>query len=195
MGSCPSIWLLLPRLGSKKKPGRVLKDYIGKAPKDSLRWEVAGRFHIAARHPAQAEDALRNATELAPGDPRPAYELAQFYIAYNKAAAEAALRTVLERDHTYEAAHTSLGILFGDAGQDGGGERPVSPGSGTRIVELRCWQTTSAASLVDQGTGLDEALRYGQTCSGGGSQRARDSGYGRLDLFQRRVPWKRPIRC
>jgi len=153
--------LALVAAGQQEKAGRVLKDYIGKAPKDSVRWEVAGRFHIAARHPAQAEEAFRKATELAPGDPRPAYELARFYIAYNKGAAEAALRTVLERDHTYEAAYTSLGVLLGTQGRT-----EEANAQYRRALELRPSNYVAAnnlaASLVAQETGLDEALRYGR---------------------------------
>ena len=73
--------LALVAAEQKEKAGRLLKDYIGKAPQDPVRWEVAGRFHLATRHPALAEKALRNAMELSPGDPRSAYELARLYIA------------------------------------------------------------------------------------------------------------------
>lgn len=153
--------LALVAAGQQEKAGHLLKDYIGKAPKDPLRWEVAGRFHVAARHPAQAEDALRNATELAPGDPRPAYQLAQFYIAHNKAAAETALRTVLERDNTYEAAHTSLGVLLATQGRTDEANAQYR-----RALELRPSNYVAAnnlaANLVDQEAALDEALRYGR---------------------------------
>jgi tetratricopeptide (TPR) repeat protein len=150
-------------VAAEKKPQaeRLLKDYLAKAPTDPVRWEVAGRFHLAARHPAQAEDALRKAAELAPRDPRPAYRLAQFYLAYKKPEAEAALRAVLERDDTFEAAHTSLGILLAAEGRTDEADAQYR-----RALELRPTDYVAAnnlaASLVEQNASLDEALRYGR---------------------------------
>lgn len=158
---------LLALVATEKKPEAVqlLKDYLAKAPKDPVRWEVAGRFHVAAKHPAQAEDALQRAAELAPGDPRPAYHLAQLYIAHKKPAAEAALRAVLDRDDTFEAAHTSLGILLAAQGRIDEAHAQYR-----RALELRPADFVAAnnlaASLVDQGANLDEALSYGRLALG-----------------------------
>lgn len=151
---------LLPE--QREKAARLLTEYLSKAPKDSLRWEVAGRAHLAMRHPAQAEEAWRTATELSPGDPRSAYQLAQLYIAHNKpAAAEATLHKVLERDDTYEAAHTSLGVLLATQGR-----RDEANAQYRRALELRPTDYVAAnnlaASLADQDGSLDEALRYGR---------------------------------
>jgi tetratricopeptide (TPR) repeat protein len=145
----------------KEKGRRLLEDYLGKAPQDPLRWETAGRFHLAVRHPAEAEEAFRKAAELAPDSPRSHYQLAQVYIVQQKlVAAEAALRHVLERDDTFEAAHTSLGLLL-----TGQGRTEEANGHYRRALELRPTNGVAAnnlaASLVDQRAGLDEALRYG----------------------------------
>jgi tetratricopeptide (TPR) repeat protein len=153
--------LALLATGGQNKAGRLLKEYIEQGPEDPVRWEVAGRFHVAARHPDQAEKAFQKATELAPRDPRPAYQLAQFYIVRNHPAAEAALRTVLSRDETYEAAHTSLGLLLA-----GRGETDEANVHYRRALDLKpadyIAANNLAASLADQDASLDEALRYGR---------------------------------
>ena len=147
--------------GQQEKAGRLLKDYLDKGVTDPVRWEVAARFHTAARHSAQAEDALRKAMELAPRDPRPAYQLAQLFLTHKKPAAEAALRVVLERDETFEAAHTSLGILLAAQGRTDEANAQYR-----RALELRPADYVAAnnlaASLVDQDASLDEALSYGR---------------------------------
>jgi tetratricopeptide (TPR) repeat protein len=147
--------------GRQDRAGRLLKEYLDRAPGDSVRWEVAGRFHAAARHPDQAEKAFQKAAELAPLDPRPAYQLAQFYIARNHPAAEAALRTVLSRDETYEAAHTSLGLLLASRGKTDEANAHYR-----RALDLKpadyIAANNLAASLADQDESLDEALHYGR---------------------------------
>jgi tetratricopeptide (TPR) repeat protein len=147
--------------GQQEKAGRLLTDYLSQEPHDPIRWEVAGRFHVAARHPAQAEEALRKAAELAPHDPRPAYQLAQFYLGYKKPGAEGALRLTLERDGTYEPAHTSLGMLLATQGRT-----EEANAEYRRALELKPGDYVAAnnlaANLVDQDASLDEALSYGR---------------------------------
>jgi len=154
--------LALAAAEQKDKASRILKDYLGKAPQNSLRWEVAGRFHTAVRQPAEAEQALKRATELDPDNPRPIYKLAQWYLSQNQpVAAEAALRNVLDRDDKHEAAHTSLGLALAAQGRT-----QEANDHYRRALELRSSNYVAAnnlaASLVDQETGLDEALRYGR---------------------------------
>jgi tetratricopeptide (TPR) repeat protein len=146
----------------QEKAGRLLRDYLRKGPQDPVRWEVAGRFHIAARHPAQAEEALQKAAVLAPSDSRPTYQLAQLYISQKKtAAAEAALRKALRQDDTFEPAHTSLGLLLASVGR-----MEEANAEYRRALELRPTNYVAAnnlaASLVDQDANLDDALRYGR---------------------------------
>ena len=114
------------------------------------------------RHPAEAEQALKRATELDPDNPRPIYKLAQWYLSQNQpVSAEAALRNVLDRDDKHEAAHTSLGLALAAQGRT-----QEANDHYRRALELRSSNYVAAnnlaASLVDQGTGLDEALRYGR---------------------------------
>ena len=153
--------LALLASGRHDSAGRLLKTYLGQAPADPVRWDVAGRFHTAARHHDQAERAFKKVMELAPDDPRPAYQLAQLYMATNHPAAESALRQVLERDDSYEPAHTSLGLLL--AGQGRGDEANVHY---RRALDLKPADYVAAnnlaASLADQDGALDEALRYGR---------------------------------
>ncbi|MET0514189.1 MAG: tetratricopeptide repeat protein [Nitrospiraceae bacterium] len=154
--------LALVAAGHKDKASRILKAYLGKAPQDSVRWEVAGRFHTAVRHVAEAEEAMKKATELAPDNPRPMYQLAQWYLSRNQLApAEVALRKVLDRDDRHEAAHTSLGLALAAQGRT-----QEANDHYRRALELRSSNYVAAnnlaASLVDQEAGLDEALRYGQ---------------------------------
>ena len=147
--------------GRQDSAGRVLKNYLNEAPNDPVRWNVAGQFHMAARHEDQAEKAFKRAMELAPGDPRPVYQLAQLYMARNHSEAEATLRKVLERDESYEPAHTALGMLLTTQGrtQEANAEY-------RRALELKPADYVAAnnlaASLADQDAGLDEALRYGR---------------------------------
>lgn len=147
--------------GQQERAARLLKEYLSQEPNDPARWEVAGRFHVRARHPAQAEEALQKATELAPGDPHPAYQLAQFYLSQKKLGAERALRLTLERDATYEPAHTALGMLLATQGRtkdaDAEYRRALELNPGDYIAA-----NNLAASLADQDAGLDEALRYGR---------------------------------
>lgn len=154
--------LALVAAGQQEKAGRLLRDYLGKRPHDPVRWEVAGRFHMAARRPAQAEEALQKAAALVPADPRPTYQLAQFYISQKKtAAAEAVLRKALRMDDTFEPAHTSLGLLLASLGRTEEADAEYR-----RALELRPMNYVAAnnlaASLVDQNANLDEALRYGR---------------------------------
>ena len=154
--------LALTAAGQQEKAERLLKDYLGKGPEDPVRWAVAGRVHIAARHLAQAEEAWQKAAVLAPADPRPSYQLAQFYITQKKlAAAEAALRKALQQDDSFEAAHTSLGILLATQGRT-----EEANAQYRRALELRPTDYVAAnnlaANLVDQDANLDEALRYGR---------------------------------
>jgi tetratricopeptide (TPR) repeat protein len=153
--------LALVAAGKEPQAERLLKDYLAKGPADPVRWEVAARFHLTARHPALAEDALRTAMKLAPGDPRPAYQLAQLLLTQKKPTAEAALRAVLERDDTFDAAHTSLGILLATQGR-----MDEANAEYRRALDLKPADYVAAnnlaANLVDQDASLDEALRYGR---------------------------------
>jgi Flp pilus assembly protein TadD len=153
--------LALWKAGRQDSAVRLLKNYLNEAPNDPVRWDVAGQFHMAARHQDQAEKAFKKAAELAPGDPRPAYQLAQLYMARNHSEAEATFRKVLERDETYEPAHTALGMLLTTQGRTREANAEYR-----RALELKPADYVAAnnlaSSLADQDAGLDEALRYGR---------------------------------
>ena len=68
---------------------------------------------------------------------------------------------MLDRDDKHEAAHTSLGLALAAQGRT-----QEANDQYRRALELRSSNYVAAnnlaASLVDQETGLDEALRYGR---------------------------------
>lgn len=154
--------LALVATEKRQRAEHLLKDYIGKEPQDPLRWEAAGRVHLAMRQPVEAEKALKKAAELAADDPLPMYQLAHLYLSQNKPfQAEAAFRKVLEREEKHEAAHTSLGLLLATRGRTDEANDHYR-----RALELgpRNYVAANnlAADLLDRGADLDEALRVGK---------------------------------
>ena len=57
--------LLAAKQADKAK--KVLDEYVAKEPKNPLLWEMAGRFHLAMREPAEAETAFPEGDRTGPG--------------------------------------------------------------------------------------------------------------------------------
>src|SRR4030065_1357776 len=62
----------------------VLGEYTAQDPKNPLLREMAGRFHLASRKPAEAESAFLKAIELDPESPHSLYDLGGLYASQEK---------------------------------------------------------------------------------------------------------------
>ena len=148
--------------GQVDKARGILEDYLGKEPKNPLLWEMAGRFHLASRKPAEAESAFRKATELAPESTQPLYDLGILYASQKKfPEAEEKLNQVVEKDGRNVAARTMLGVVIQsqgrieDANRHYRGALEIDPKNALAANNL-------ASNLADHGGDLEEAVKYAQ---------------------------------
>ena len=144
------------------KAKKVLDEYVAKEPKNPLLWEMAGRFHLARREPAEAESAFLKAIELAPDFTQPYYELGVLYISQKKLPeADAKLSKVIEKNDKNVGAHTLLGVVRNSLGKIDEANKQYR-----RALELSPKNALAAnnlaSNLSDFGGNLDEALKFAQ---------------------------------
>jgi len=148
--------------GQVDKARGVLGEYLAKEPKNPLLWEMAGRFHLASRKPAEAESAFLKSIELDPESPRSLYELGVLYASQKKfPEAEEKLKKVVEKDGKNVAARTMLGVVVQSQGKIEDANRHYR-----RALEIDPKNALAAnnlaSNLADQGGNLDEAIRFAQ---------------------------------
>jgi tetratricopeptide (TPR) repeat protein len=154
--------LALQAARQAEKAKKVLDEYLKKDPKNPLLWEMAGRFHLARREPAEAESAWLKAIELAPDYAQPYYELGVLYFAQKKLPeAEAKFVKVIEKNDKYVGAHMLLGVVRNSMGKIDEANKQYR-----RALELSPKNALTAnnlaSNLSDHGGNLDEALKFAQ---------------------------------
>jgi tetratricopeptide (TPR) repeat protein len=140
----------------------VLGDYLAKDPKNPLLWEMAGRFHLASRKPAEAESAFLKAVELDPESPQSLVELGVLYASQKKfPEAEEKLAKAVGKDDRNAAAHAMLGVVVQSQGRIEDANRNYR-----RALEIDPKNALAAnnlaSNLADHGGNLDEAVKYAQ---------------------------------
>jgi tetratricopeptide (TPR) repeat protein len=156
-------------LGASKqeqKAKKTLEEYLAKEPKNPLMWEMAGRFHLASRNPADAETAFLKVIELAPDSVQPYYELGVMYAAQQRLPeAEKKFRTVVEKNEKNVSAHTLLGVVLNSQNKIDESNKHYR-----RALELDPRNPLAAnnlaANLSDHGGNIDEALKFAQIARG-----------------------------
>jgi tetratricopeptide (TPR) repeat protein len=148
--------------GKREKAKKVLEEYLAKEPRNSLLWEMAGRFRLATREPEGAEGAFLKSIELAPDFTRPYYQLGLMYTAQKKLPeAEAKFAKVVEKDEKNVGALTLLGVVRNSMGKAEEANRQYR-----RALELSPRNALAAnnlaSNLSDHGGNLDEALKFAQ---------------------------------
>jgi tetratricopeptide (TPR) repeat protein len=144
------------------KAKKVLDETVAKEPKNTLLWDMVGRFEMASGRAAEAEAAFLKSIELAPDFMAPYYQLGVIYAAQKKfPEAEARLGKVIEKNDKNVGAHTLLGMVLNAQGKLDAANKEyrkvlsLSPKNPLAANNL-------ASNLADGGGNLDEALKFAQ---------------------------------